>query len=107
MVSDSRLVNEKRHVTMVSGEMYPECGILRRVRETRPVADKRSLGSEGNEMQFNSRVCRRGACPPRNQTGRAGVELLRIKKQSSARYVSAGNCPCIAETDRSNRDLLE
>jgi hypothetical protein len=34
MVSDSRLANANRHVTIVSGEMYPECGIDRRVRRT-------------------------------------------------------------------------
>jgi hypothetical protein len=34
------LANANRHVTIVSGEMYPECGIDRRVRRTRSVAAK-------------------------------------------------------------------
>ena len=38
---DSRLVAAERQVTITSGETYPECEILRSLRVTRRVADKR------------------------------------------------------------------
>jgi len=76
---------------------YPECGIDRRVRRTRPIADERSPGSAEIGIECNSRVCRRGADPPKKPSGRAGP----AKGLSSMRCVSAGNGCCIVEANQS------
>ena len=71
MVRCVSLVNADRHVTIASGEMYLECGILKRESRERAMVDKRSLGNPGNGMLVKKSDCRRGADPPRNISGSA------------------------------------
>lgn len=55
-----------RQVTIVSGKMYPECGISQRRRVTRSWADKGSLSNAGNAMPTNEGYCRCGTDVPKN-----------------------------------------
>jgi hypothetical protein len=64
-----------KHVANVWGEMFHVAGILSRRSSTRPLAPKRNLGNEGNRMPSSHIFCRRGASPPRNPSGRAGLGL--------------------------------
>jgi hypothetical protein len=61
-----------RRVAIASGEMYPEWGIFISRSSTRWVADKRSFGNPGDGMEVKARYRRRGADPPKNESGRTG-----------------------------------
>src|SRR6266850_2208144 len=67
------LVNVDRLATIASGEMYPEWGILERERRTRSVVDRSSFPNPGNGMPVKDNVRRRGADPPRNESGSTGA----------------------------------
>src|ERR1700761_7559664 len=47
MVNLSSLGKAAKHVTIFSGEMQPGTGMLKRLRVTRSLVDKRSVGSAG------------------------------------------------------------
>src|SRR6266850_3046628 len=49
--------------------MYPEWGISQRYRVTRSVVDKSSFPIPGNGMPLKEIVRRRGADPPKNESG--------------------------------------
>ena len=82
-----------------SGEKYPEWGILHRRRVTRWVADKRRFGNPGNGMPSKSKVRRRGADPPKKESGMTGAVS---PVEWSRRYVNSGNGTCIAAKTCSN-----
>jgi hypothetical protein len=58
----------------------------------RSVADKRSFGNPGNRMPSNSRSFRRGADPPKNESGMT----VAVSNEKSARCLSTGKGFCIA-----------
>src|SRR6266478_592426 len=84
----SSLVNAERQERIASGEMYPELGILQSSRSTRSVADKSSFRNPGNGMRVKESDCRRGADPPKNESGSTGTVS---SSENSSRDVSAGN----------------
>jgi len=47
--------------------------MFRREILTRPVADESSIGNPGNGMRFKLRYFKRGADPPKNESGMAGA----------------------------------
>src|SRR6266852_2946398 len=99
--SSSSLVNVERQRTIASGEMYPEWGIL-----TRPVADKSSLGNPGKRTRLNRRSCRRGADPPKNDSGTTeGVSSSNASLQI-VNSVNSGNGCCIAAKASSNCEFV-
>ena len=69
------LVNVDRVVMISSGEMIPDFGICQRSQATRSVADKSSFpnAGNGNGMPLKSSDRRRGADPPRNESGMTGA----------------------------------
>jgi len=67
---DSSLVMDVRVVAIVWGEIHPNSGISTRASETRPLVDKSIFGINGNENLVKLSVRRRGADPPRNESGR-------------------------------------
>src|SRR6266403_5250171 len=67
------------------------------------MADERSFGNSGNGMPSNQTVFRRGADPPKNESGMTGsVSALDL----SDRYVISGNGTCIAAQTFSHGELL-
>src|SRR6267142_4460060 len=68
--------------------MYPEWGISQRYRVTRSVVDKSSFPNPGNGMPSNQISRRRGADPPKNESGSTGA-FASFDKRS--RLVRAGN----------------
>jgi hypothetical protein len=104
MASISSLVNAERQVTISSGEMYPECGISRRMSVTRLGADKNSFRITGNgNGMWMSRRCRRcRADPPRNESEMAGA--LRSTARS-CNHFSTTNVFCIAAMTISSCEL--
>jgi hypothetical protein len=73
--------------------MYPEWGIFSRERSTRSVADKSSLDNPENRIPSRLSVRRRGADPPKNESGTTGTVS---SFDSKSRRVSSGNGTCIA-----------
>src|SRR5216683_6745133 len=100
--SDSSLVSAERQATIASGEMYPECGIFRRPRATRSVADKGSFGNAGNGMRFKLRCCSRGADPPRKESEMTGAIS---SSDQSIKCVSAGKGSFNTVTTLSNSEI--
>src|SRR5712671_7432471 len=88
---------------MTSGEMYPESGMSRRESSTRPLTDKSSFGIIGNGMLLNLSVCRHGADPPKNESGRIGTTP---RYTQTSRCVNCGNGFCIAAANLSQRELV-
>ncbi len=95
----SRLVNRERHVAIASGEMYPEGGMPESSSRTRQVADKSNFGNPENKVQSNVKDRRRGADPPRNESGMTGSVSSSGK---SRRSVNSGNGTCITARNSSN-----
>ena len=61
---------------------------------TRSLADERSVGNAGKEIQDKVISCKHGADPPRKSAGRTGV-CSPIDSEIIVRCVSAGNGFCI------------
>jgi len=91
-----------RAVAIASGEMYPESGMSQRMSVTRPGADKSSFGIDGNGMLLNLSVRRRGADPPKNESGKIGATSPYTE---TCRSVSSGNGFRIAAANLSQRKL--
>jgi hypothetical protein len=77
---------------------YPEWGVLKRTSWTRSLADESSFGIAGNEMLDNRSIRRRGADPPKNESGRTRSVFLFIVPR--LRWVSSGNGSIIAAANR-------
>ena len=88
MSSTSSIVNVDRLATIVSGEMYPEWGILERERRTRLVVDRSSFPNPGNGMPVRENIRKLGAYPPKNESESTGA-LSSFDER--VRSVSAGN----------------
>jgi hypothetical protein len=71
---------------------------------TRSLADESSFGIAGNEMPLIRSLFRRGADPPKNESGRTSTvsSLLQLKW----RAVSSGNGSFIAAANRSELDIV-
>lgn len=96
------LVNAERPVTITSGEMEPVLGgILSSRSETRSTVDRRSFGNAGKIIPSNQTLCRHGANPQENVSGRTGAIS---SSDESSRVVSDGYGPCIAVEKMSRRD---
>jgi hypothetical protein len=84
----------ERQVAIASGEMCPERGIPTSQRLTRSVGDDSSFGNPGNGTAIKARNRRRGADPPKNESGRI-IGTYTYNKSSLAydRYspASSGN----------------
>ena len=103
MQRSSSPVNEDRQSTIISGEMYPEGGISERMRRERFAADKCNFGNAGNEMPSKESDCRRGADPPRNESGRPdAVEMCGGSESSTC--ISSGKGRPNATASRSNAE---
>jgi len=98
--SDSSLVKEDKQATIASGEMYS--GMCTRRRWTRSLAIKCSSRIAGNGMKLHSSDRRRGADPPKNDSGTISP-LLSYRK--SVRDVSSGKGYFIIAMKRSNSDI--
>ena len=86
--SFSRFVKEDRQSTMASAEKSLRGVISQRERETRPAEDdKSSFGNAGKSTPSWWSDRRRGADPPRNESGRVGDTATCERKRRS---VSAG-----------------
>src|SRR6267142_3720721 len=75
--------------------MYPEWGISQRYRVTRSVVDKSSFPNPGNGMPVNWISRRRGADPPKNESGSTAAFLLfdvRIRMVRAGNGFIATNC---------------
>ena len=81
-------------MTIALGEMYPEWGIIQRSRKTRSLVDKSRFGSAGNGMRIKVSDRRRGADPPKNESGRFGTVTDSFDEERY-RCVSARNDSCI------------
>jgi len=90
-----------RAVAIASDEKYPESGISQRVSVVRPLADKSSVGIDGNGMPSNENVRRRGADPPKNESGRTGATS---QYTETSMRVNSGNGFCIAAANLSQRE---
>jgi hypothetical protein len=66
--------------------------MLQRLSWTRLLADKRSVGNDGNAMPSKSKSCKHGANPPKNPLGRSN-SFPHLEEIES--YVSTGNGSCI------------
>lgn len=69
----SRLGSSTKQMATLSGEMYPASGISQRRRERRCLADKAKEENVGNEMPTKANDRRRGADPPKNDSGRTSA----------------------------------
>jgi hypothetical protein len=87
-----RLVNVDRHVAIASGGMYQIFGMKLRKSVVRSVADKSSLGKDGNETPEKCRYFKRGADAFKNVPGRCNTLSIDDTKE---RRVNAGNGSCI------------
>jgi hypothetical protein len=87
-----------RDVAIVSGEMYPDSGILIRLRYVRSLVDERSCGNDGNEIRERVRRRRLGADPFKSLSRRTSSS-----SESIERDLNAGNDSSIAVTIRSHR----
>jgi hypothetical protein len=74
---------------MFSCDMYPEPGISSRRSVIRSVVDKSSFWGTGNGMPYKSSDRKRGANPPRNDSGRTGGHLS--SDDESCMDFSSGN----------------
>jgi hypothetical protein len=101
----SSLVMAAREVAISSGEKYPESGMFQRLSETSRWADKSSFGIDGNGILFNLSLRRRGADPPKNDSGRTGTTSF--IQTSTSRCVSSGNGFCIASVNLCHRPCDE
>jgi len=90
-----------RAVANASGEKYPESGMSQSSSLMRPWADKSSFGIDGNGILSNRSVRRRGADPPKNESGRTRAPFVQ-----TYRCVSSGNGFCIASVNLSQRELV-
>ena len=79
-------------MTIALGEMYPEWGIIQNSRKSRSLVDKSSFGNAGNGMRIKLSDRRRGADPPKNESGRFGTDSF---DEERYRCVSARNDSCI------------
>src|SRR6267154_38976 len=93
----SRRVNAEKPVTIASGEMYPEGGIVERESSARLGADKRSFGIPGNGTYSKISDRRLGADPPKNESGRVGNTGSCSSFDATSKYVSFGNGSCIVK----------
>jgi hypothetical protein len=83
-------VNVDRAVTIASGEMYPELGILQRPRSTRSLVDKSSFPTVGNEIPTKQSDRNDGVDPTMNESGRTGASSGSLNDQILS-FVRASN----------------
>jgi len=89
--SDLSLFKEDKQATIASGEIYSEWGRCDIDRVTRLLADKSRFGNAGNAMSRSLSVRRRGADPPKDESGRAGGKISEDHRHHRSRCVSSGN----------------